>query len=93
MVFRPIYRVDVKPESVMFKNAKPWDQLKPCGIDETLGISLAVYWQTNKSSTSLAFTCCVLTDLGHTLESLFEGHRVSVTGALELNKADTHCMS
>jgi hypothetical protein len=48
---------------------------------------MEMWWQTKANlAVPLAFTCCFLNDLGELTEIMYEGHKLSKTGAVECSR-------
>jgi hypothetical protein len=86
------FRIQVQEEPGVFANPIDFTKfIAMCNghvpISEGKGVTINAHWQSrNNIHVPLAWTCCIVNDLGEVTESLLPGHVLSKTGAVEITR-------
>lgn len=86
------FRIQVQEEHGVFANPLDFSKfITMCNghvpISEGKGVTINAHWQSrNNVHVPLAWTCCIVNDLGEVTESLLPGHVLSKTGAVEITR-------
>eukprot|EP01126_Amoeba_proteus_P061589 TRINITY_DN8282_c0_g1_i5.p1 TRINITY_DN8282_c0_g1~~TRINITY_DN8282_c0_g1_i5.p1 ORF type:complete len:1077 (+),score=206.83 TRINITY_DN8282_c0_g1_i5:184-3231(+) len=83
------FEVETFPENALYTKIRHLNTIvdNAISINQQNGIKLVCNWQTKSSrDIRLAFSCCLLSDLGEIEEIVYEGCRRSSSGAIEFAK-------